>query len=432
MTTTKHHKLGASTAHRWGNCPGSVALSQNAPKLPPSKYAAQGAAAHEWAAEAIIGRPAAVVTGERTVDGFTFILSYEDHENSVCLDHVRTYADYINNRVAEHGISKVLVEQKVNIPGTDLFGTADAILIDPYNFMEVIDFKYGKGVRVTAKDNKQLLYYAAASYLSLPEPVRAEIPKIIVTIVQPRAGGIESYSYTPAEIMEFMGWLMAAKLETEVASEQHGRTIPEFWSKTYLKPGDHCRWCPANPVCPALQTYTVDIISNGDAKLDFVNESNVTLPDPASLPLDVLARIFHKGDEVKDYIDKCYSLFNVYAKQGKFEPSEFGLKLVEGLKHRKWQDETQVQIELMNKGYELKDILTEPKTRSPNQIKTLLGKNGGKEFYETYSYKPAGEISLAPLADKRPAVKAAIAANDFGDEALENQLTKSIEAETIA
>jgi len=419
-----HHKLGASTCERWGTCAGSVVLSAKASKLPPSKYAAQGTAAHTACSQWLLGEP---LTLGCMIDvqegGFSFEYSQEDNDGTVCFDHVVTYVEYIESR----GVERMLVEQQVNIPGTDLFGTADCILIDPYSHMEVIDFKYGRGVKVAAKDNKQLLYYAAASFLSLPEIVRAEIPKIIVTIVQPRApgAGIESYAYTPAEIHEFMGWLMAAKQEVEIATGEYGDLRQDMWQTLYLKPGDHCRWCPANPTCPAVQGYVVDVIS-GDAKLDFINET-VKLPNPADLPLDVLARVFVGGDDVKDFIDKCYSLFNVYAKEGIFDPADFGLKLVEGVKHRKWINPEQTAIVLTKDyGFTKEAIYTEPKLKSPNQIEKLLGKDG-KDFTSNGAIKPAGEISLAPLADRRPAVTYSKPQDDFKDVALEYQLTKSLE-----
>lgn len=433
---TAHHKLGASTCERWSECPGSVVLSQHAPQLPPSKYAAQGTAAHEACAKWLQGEPLALGTIIKA-DGFEFVYSEDDNDGTVCFEHVVTYVEYVESKT----VDRMLVEQKVNIPGTDLFGTADAILISPYEFMMVADFKYGKGVRVKAKGNKQLLYYATASYLSLPEVVRQEIPKVGVAIVQPRAGGIDEYWYTPAEIHEFMGWLMAAKAEVERATRDYDGSPDRArisdndmlmtWGERYLNPGDHCRWCPANPTCPALQTYTVDVISNGDAKIDFINETKVTLPAPDTLPVDVLARIFENGDNVKDYIDKCYSLFNVYAKQGRFDPKDYGLKLVEGIKHRKWECETTVRYELDNLGIPEDDYLTEPKLKSPNQIEKLVGKTH-KDQFTAMAYKPQGEISLAPLADKRPAVTYSKPADDFKDEVLEIQLTKSLERETIA
>lgn len=445
MTTTKHHDLGASTCERWGTCPGSVALSRTAPKLPPNKYAAQGTAAHEIAAFFLRSKyldnctPAIIEGHEIQADGFTFYLSDDDNENSVCSEHVIQYVSYVDQRIADLKITHrqhIQIEQRVNIPGTDLFGTADCILIQPFVMMEVIDFKYGKGVKVTAKDNKQLLYYATAAFLSQPENIRAEIPAIKVTIVQPRApgGGIDSYDYTPDDIKAFMEWLGEAKANVELALSEYQRTDYEVgitqsdWERVFLKAGDHCRWCPANPVCPALKQHVVTIV--GDAKADFANltPAKLELPKPETLPIETLVNIYNNGNIVKDYIDKCYSLLTLKAKNGDFNLADFELKLVEGMKHRKWQNEDDVIRYLAQKSAKNGDTyMTEPKLRSPNQIEKLVEQEL-KDDIKAMAFKPQGEIQLAHVSDKRPAVKFSKAQDDFAEIALEQQLTISIEA----
>ena len=426
-----HHTLGASTCERWGTCPGSVVLSKNAPQLPPSKYAAQGTAAH-MACEILL-RGESLLQTEITVDSFTFYLSdTDDNENSVCLEYVRQYVDYVRMRVAETG-GRLLIEQRVNIPNTDLFGTADALIVAPYDCLEVIDFKYGRGVRVSANGNKQLRYYGTAAFFTLPLAVQAEIPKIISTIVQPRTGaGIETETYTPNDAAEFYGWVMAAKAEVERAADAYQAALDydraREWNANFLEAGDHCRWCPANP-CPVVQTYAIEVVK-GDAKVDFAGDftrSEVVLPDPEHLSVNALVNIFHNGDTVKDYIDKCHALLNIKAKRGEVNPEQIGLKFVQGVKHRKWQNEQDVINFLHAKSAKPADVyMTEPKLKSPNQIEKAVEPEL-KEQIKALAYKPAGEVFLAPIDDKRPAVSYSKPADDFKDEILEMQLAKSIE-----
>lgn len=51
--TAAHSNLGASSAKRWMGCPGSNALLEHAPPEQPSKYAAEGTAAH-WVGEQLL------------------------------------------------------------------------------------------------------------------------------------------------------------------------------------------------------------------------------------------------------------------------------------------------------------------------------------------------------------------------------------------
>ena len=46
---SKHARCSASAAHRWINCPGSVALSDQCPDPGSSSYADEGTVAHELA-----------------------------------------------------------------------------------------------------------------------------------------------------------------------------------------------------------------------------------------------------------------------------------------------------------------------------------------------------------------------------------------------
>lgn len=424
-----HHTLGASTCERWSACPGSVVLSKNAPQLPPSKYAAQGTAAH-MACEILL-RGESLLQTEITVDGFTFYVSdTDDNENSVCLEYVRQYVDYVRMRVAETG-GRLLIEQRVNIPNTDLFGTADALIVAPYDCLEVIDFKYGRGVRVSANGNKQLRYYGTAAFLALPVAVQAEIPKIISTIVQPRTGaGIETETYTPNDAAEFYEWVMASKAEVARAEQIYcSSDYIGDWESQFLHPGSHCRWCPANPTCPVVQNHAIEIVK-GDAKVDFAGDftrSEAVLPDPEHLSVNALLNIFHNGDTVKDYIDKCRALLNIKAKNGEVNPEHIGLKFVQGVKRRQWKNEQDVSDFLRaNSAKPAYVYMTEPKLKSPYQIEKEVEPEL-KEQIKALAYKPAGEVFLAPIDDKRPAVSYSKPADDFKDEILEMQLAKSIE-----
>ena len=178
----KHSKIGASGCERWWQCPGSVALSENVPKVPPSQAALQGTAAH-WLAEHCfkknykpevyfdreLGHP------EEGVDPF-----YVDED---MVDAVQLYLDTIQGVIAKSpntkyrgGVEKPCphdfhaIEAKVALTHMDpgAFGTADFVHYSRLNKeLTVVDFKYGAGIPVDVINNKQLLYYALGAYWTL-------------------------------------------------------------------------------------------------------------------------------------------------------------------------------------------------------------------------------------------------------------------------
>lgn len=89
---TAHSNLGASSAKRWMNCPGSNALIEHAPPEQSSKYAAEGTAAH-WVGEQLILE----VLGDTHIKP---VVGMKCPENDYVIDadmlrHGATYRDYV-------------------------------------------------------------------------------------------------------------------------------------------------------------------------------------------------------------------------------------------------------------------------------------------------------------------------------------------------
>lgn len=68
--------------------------------------------------------------------------------------------------------------------------------------MHIIDFKYGKGVRVTAKNNPQMKLYALGALNNYS--MLCEQPDIIeMTIFQPRIENISTWSIETATLLDW-------------------------------------------------------------------------------------------------------------------------------------------------------------------------------------------------------------------------------------
>ncbi|MEQ1651029.1 MAG: DUF2800 domain-containing protein, partial [Hyphomicrobium sp.] len=188
MSVAAHSALGASKAKQWLACPGSVALAARFEPDPPGKAAREGTAAHAWAEFCL-------ANGEVDADGYIDAEYPSAELAALNVPMTREMADAIN--VYLEFVWSVLqaddelhVERRFSLefiaPG--MFGTNDcAVLKRKARTLHVIDYKHGAGVYVDEKDNVQTQYYA----LGALHAFIAEGPfdKIVLTIVQPRAGG---------------------------------------------------------------------------------------------------------------------------------------------------------------------------------------------------------------------------------------------------
>ena len=152
------------------------------------------------------------------------------------IDCANTYVDYIDQRMMDLDVARPLIEEKVNMPEihTDLWGTADAILIGK-DMIEVIDLKTGKWA--VEADNPQMRIYALGALSRYGDDCTVQF-----TIVQPRGwhkdGPIRSYSISAINLVEW------AYETLKPAAEACYEEIP-----TYNYSKDGCRWCNAKAEC---------------------------------------------------------------------------------------------------------------------------------------------------------------------------------------
>jgi len=171
---TAHALLGASKAHRWMRCPGSIALEADLPDIS-SPHAEEGTRAHELAAIILEAQ----------------IPWCPNDWDADMIDYVRSYVDYVTREAAGHHL---LIEQRVDysdvIGVPDSFGTSDAIILAG-DTITIIDLKYGMGVRVNAEENEQLMLYALGALETFG--VTGNYTKAKLVIVQPRLDHISEW-----------------------------------------------------------------------------------------------------------------------------------------------------------------------------------------------------------------------------------------------
>ena len=172
----RHALLGPSSSHRWLACPPSARLEETFPDVT-SEYAEEGTQAHALC-EALLTKR---------------VIFCDDEE---MLGYAEAYCDFVEEELnaakAKTPDAKLLVEQELDfgeyVP--EGFGTSDAVIVSD-NVLEVIDFKYGKGVPVSAIGNPQLRLYALGAYLSL-SPIY-DFDTVKMAIFQPRINNITTH-----------------------------------------------------------------------------------------------------------------------------------------------------------------------------------------------------------------------------------------------
>lgn len=372
---TKHAVLSASSSERWLNCPPSARLCE-AYEDKGSDYAAEGTDAHtlcEYRLKQALGIPA-----ETPIEN----LSWYNEEMEEC---AAEYAAYVLElmETARQTCSDpvVLIEQRVDFSRwvKEGFGTADCIIIAD-GVMNIVDYKHGKGVEVSAEANPQMMLYALGA-LEIFDGIY-DIDTIRMTIFQPRKSNISVYEMPKDELLEWAYTDLTQK--AQLAYEGQG----EF------RCGEWCRFCKAKSECRERAEANLAL-----ARYDF--------KEPALLNDEEIADILGKVDALTAWAANVKE----YALQQAVSGKEWsGWKLVEGRSNRKYTNEAVVAAAVESAGFDP----YERKVLGITAMQKLLGKTRFEELLAPYIEKPQGKPTLVPESDKRPAMNTA--KNDFMEE----------------
>jgi hypothetical protein len=378
-----HALLSASASHRWLHCPPSARLEE---KLPESTtdFAEEGSLAHEIA-ELKLRKYCIEPMGARNFNAR--IKKFREHSlfQEEMLKHTDTYLDYIAGVL--HGFSSppyVAVEKKIDYSAyaPEGFGTGDCIIIGG-NILHIIDFKYGKGVPVSAKANPQMMLYALGAYTEYS--FLYPIDTVKMTIVQPR---LDSISEDSMPIEELLAWGESIKPIANLAFNGEGE----------YSPGEHCRFCRAKALCRAR------------------TDSYLSLEEFHKMKAPLISK-----DEVGDILKRAQDLtawvksLEEYALSECLQGSEIqGWKVVEGRAVRQFTNQEEAFKVLVDNGFE-ETMLYERKPLTLTETEKLVGKTKFKELLSAYINTPPGKPTLALNEDKREPFKRMTAAEAFAE-----------------
>jgi hypothetical protein len=411
--------FSASKSAQWIACPGSIALEQGLSDSS-SVYADEGTAAHFLASECLEnnldvadyeGREIVIVNGYARW-AYSSDEPGDDPRFAVSdLTEVQTYLDNVRGLAGEN---LILVEQRVeysHVTGQpESFGTADCIiLLEPE--LQVHDLKFGKGVKVDAEHNTQMMLYALGALAQCE--MLGEFTAVRMFIHQPRLGHISEWGIT-VDMLKQWGKMEAGRAADRVmAAIDYHKAQGEVHEK-YLNPGEkQCRWCKAKATCPALRNEIADTVGNKQPgtndEFDVVSEEVI-----AKAPSEHLSIVMSKVDLIEDWCRAVRAEVERRLANGVPVP---GYKLVEGRRgSRAWSNKD--EAETMLKGFRLKaEQMYEFKLITPTAAEKLaksevIGKRQWPKLQALIT-QADGKPSVAPESDPRPAITLQATADEF-------------------
>jgi hypothetical protein len=384
-----HAILAPSAASRWLNCTPSARLEGTFPDQA-GDAAREGTLAHvlsEILIKQKLGR----------IEEKPFSVLFEETKKSkfyseAMLDHCENYAVFVLERFAEaqtHTKDAILhTEEKVDLSAwvPESFGTVDNKIITD-SILEIIDLKYGKGVEVSAENNKQMMLYALGAFTQFQHLY--DFHTVRMSIYQPR---IDNYSTWEISVEALEKW---------AEEELKPRAALAFAGEGEYTPGNHCQFCRARAVCKANAVYQLELTA-------------YEFRDAALLEDEEISDILRRHKAFTNWLTAVddYALDQALNKNKKWP----GFKLVEGRSNRVYSDKELAAQKLTDAG--LEETLIYKKELYGI---TALEKNIGKKQFETIItpllIKPPGKPALVVESDKRPAINSLeTAAKEFETE----------------
>ena len=357
----QHSKIvGGSTAKRVINCPGSVALVAKMPPQPSSSYADEGTLLHDTIAD--------ILTKDMHPAAYLGRKYAEIELTQDLIDRKLDVALAALDEIDPEGNMDYAVESMVGFGELlpDVFGSTD-LLGRIGDRAIVLDWKFGDGVAVSAEENAQLLFYAAAA-MRTPKTAWAfkDAKEVELIIVQPPY--VKRWLTTIDRVKAFEDQLVAA---VKVALKPDAP----------LAAGDHCKWCAAKPVCPVM-TGAVDRALK--EQLD-------------ALPLDQIGHYMNQLPQIEAFLKDLQQLAHWLIEEGKTIP---GWKLVNKRATRQWVNEDKAEQWMEARGIY---PLQEPKIKSPAQVEKDL-KTMKEKLPDDLVVAVSSGSTLAPESDPRPSV----------------------------
>jgi len=385
-----HALLSPSSASRWINCPPSALLNAEAGDRD-TVFTREGNLAH--AVAELKARKHFIGMGPQKYGAALRKLKAGELWQDEMDGHTDAYLDALKDIAATFAERPyVALEQRVDFSEyvPEGFGTADCIMIGG-EVLHIVDFKYGKGVEVSAEDNPQLKLYAIGAieqYMAF-----YDIFTVRMTIVQPRIKREPDTWELPAR--DLLRWAEdVVKPAAALAAAGDG----EFAE------GDWCRWCAVRGNCRARASANTVLEDFG-------------MKQPPLLTDEEVGRALTLGRRLKTWLSDLEEYALTACLNGSDVP---GWKAVEGRAVRAWTDQDAAFKAAKLAGVP-EEMLYKREPVSLAQLEKIMGK---KDFAKVFTQPkamfvvtPPGKPTLVTEDDKRKAItNKPEPEDDFGEE----------------
>jgi hypothetical protein len=373
----EHALLSASGAHRWLKCTKSPRLEEMIEEKS-SEYAKEGSFAHMLAElklklflEHINKRQFKKIKSEMMKISY-----YSEEMDKFVQDYVDYAVEKINEARSNTQDAVILLEQKLDYSNIvpDGFGTGDLVIISD-EVLEIIDFKYGKGICVSAIENPQMMLYAVGAINQFG--MLYDIQTVKMTIVQPRLDSISTYELSTNDLMNWAE--EEVKPKAKLAWNGEGDFVV----------GEHCVFCKVKATCRARANENLKL-----ACMDF-KEPSLLSDEEVVKVLKQIGKLQKWASDVESYA------LSTAINDGKQWP---GMKLVEGRRSRKYTSEEEVAQKLLDAGYS-EDMIYSKSLLSLTKLEKKIGKKEFEKIIGDLIEISSGKLKLVPQEDKRPEVK---------------------------
>lgn len=393
-----HAVLAPSAATRWLNCTPSARLEEQYGEHKPSQYAEEGTIAHELCEvmlkHELYGYNAVKYSEEKYEEEYEAVVAKAIDKGYYGEEMVESAREYVDTCVGlfleldKAGANvDVFIEMRTDLRAyiPEAFGSIDfCVASDGHLF--VVDFKYGKGVSVSATMNSQMMIYALGALQRCG--IEYDIDKVSLIIVQPRIKNLDRYDMTTDELMEWATNSLIPKAKEA------------FDGIGELKTGGWCQFCSVKTRCKALYNEQLKM-----AAYEF--KEAMLLTD------DELADIVLRGKEFIEWVNSIQEY--VYKKAIEDGVKFKGLKLVEGRQTREWNCDEETAMTAIKKRFTLTDDdVYEQKAKSLTAIEKLVGKKNLEQNTGDLIVRKSSGLSLVPESDPRPEANVSAAA-DFNE-----------------
>lgn len=402
---SEHANLSPSSAEMWVSCPASIRMKrEHASEITDedSPYAREGTIAHGLA-ELTVGLFYGLISKveyNREMKKWRAEFDAQGYAEGTLAEmegHVRDFLEYVKVAKKRRPKSRIMLEQRMDSGIPQCWGTSDVVIVSTTH-IEIIDFKYGQGVPVYAKENKQLRIYALGA-LNTFSDVIGEPDMVYASVFQPRINNADTEEVTPAELRRWRDEEILPRAELALSDDAP------------FGPSEKaCRWCPVASIC-RVRVQTSITADFGEDFLDIpVEEAAVSIPGPEVLSPEELAKALERAPFISAWLASLekYALDLAYS-QGVKIP---GYKVVRSGGTRYITDPAAAIQTLIDLGFKAEDVATF-KIKGFGDLEKVFAKKtktaaeGKRELnakLDKYIAKTTGKESLVPESDNRTAI----------------------------